>query len=140
MVQNPNSPESQPQTSPEQAFPPLEEHAGEAPDVEAQAEGREKQAEKQIESDKTDDDISRQADTGNVDNNTTEAPTGTKNDVKNVPDVADDVDVIEKAWVDRAKQIIKETKDDPKAQEDAFEQLQIEYHKKRYGRDIKASR
>ena len=56
------------------------------------------------------------------------------------PAVADDLDVIEKAWVDRAKQIIKDTRDDPRAQEEQFEQLQIEYHKKRYGRDIKAKR
>ena len=56
------------------------------------------------------------------------------------PAVADDLDVIEKAWVDRAKQIIKDTRDDPRAQEEQFEKLQIEYHKKRYGRDIKAKR
>ncbi len=56
------------------------------------------------------------------------------------PAVADDLDVIEKAWVDRAKQIIKDTRDNPRAQEEQFEQLQIEYHKKRYGRDIKAKR
>ncbi len=58
----------------------------------------------------------------------------------NTPDTADDIDVIEKAWVDRAKQVIKDHKDDPRAQEEAFEHLQVEYHKKRYGRDIKAKR
>lgn len=54
------------------------------------------------------------------------------------PDVADDVDVIEKEWVDRAKKIIAETKDDPHTQEEEFEKLQVEYHRKRYGRDIKS--
>lgn len=56
------------------------------------------------------------------------------------PAVADDVDVIEKAWVNRAKQIIKDTQDDPRRQEQEFEKLQIDYHKKRYGLDIKAKR
>jgi Txe/YoeB family toxin of Txe-Axe toxin-antitoxin module len=53
------------------------------------------------------------------------------------PDIADDVDVIEMEWVNRAKQVIKETKDDPYAQEKAMEQLQADYLAKRYGKQIK---
>lgn len=53
------------------------------------------------------------------------------------PAVADDVDVIEKEWVNRAKKVIEQTKNDPHAQEEGFERLQVEYQQKRYGRDIK---
>src|SRR5688572_22399188 len=55
------------------------------------------------------------------------------------PAVADDVDVIEMEWVNKAKQIIKDTKDDPHAQEQAVEKLQRDYLKKRYGKEIKAA-
>jgi hypothetical protein len=77
------------------------------------------------------------------DNQTNAQETGNTDagsDASAMPTVADDVDVIEKAWVNKAKQIIENTKDDPHAQEEEFEKLQIEYHKKRYGRDIKAAR
>ena len=54
------------------------------------------------------------------------------------PGAAEDVDVIEKEWVSKAKQVIARTKDDPHAQEAAFEKLQREYLKKRYGKEIKS--
>jgi len=54
------------------------------------------------------------------------------------PVTADDVDVVEKEWVDRARQIVEQTKNDPYRQEEEVEKLQIDYMKKRYGRDIKA--
>lgn len=57
----------------------------------------------------------------------------------NNPLVADDVDVIEKEWIDRAKQIVNETRDDPYAQEQKVSVLQSDYLKKRYGKDIKPS-
>lgn len=53
------------------------------------------------------------------------------------PQIADDVDVIEKEWVDAAEQIVKDTRDDPFRQEEAVENLQIDYLKKRYGKDVK---
>jgi hypothetical protein len=52
---------------------------------------------------------------------------------------ADDVDVIEKEWVEVAEQVVHDTADDPHAQEEAVENLQVDYMKKRYGRDIKKS-
>lgn len=52
------------------------------------------------------------------------------------PLVASDDDVIEKEWVDKAKKIIAETKDEPYKREQAVKQLQIEYVRKRYGREI----
>lgn len=53
------------------------------------------------------------------------------------PSVANDVDVIEKEWVDQANKIVEQTKNDPYLEEEAVEALQIDYLKKRYGRDVK---
>ncbi len=52
------------------------------------------------------------------------------------PATADDVDVIEKEWVDQAEEIIKTKANDPHAEEDAVEDLQVDYLKKRYGKDL----
>ena len=52
------------------------------------------------------------------------------------PIVAGDVDLIEKEWVDRAKKIIDQTKSDPHQREQQVNKLQIDYVKKRYGKDI----
>lgn len=52
------------------------------------------------------------------------------------PLVAGDEDVIEKEWVDRAKKIINDTKDDPHQREQQIKSLQIDYLRKRYGREI----
>lgn len=53
------------------------------------------------------------------------------------PAIADDVDVMEKEWVDRAKKIVSETKDKPHQQEKAVSRLQADYLLKRYGKQIK---
>ncbi len=55
------------------------------------------------------------------------------------PTAANDDDVIEKEWVDRAKQVILQTKDNPFAREKAIGELQRDYLMKRYGRQIGAS-
>lgn len=52
------------------------------------------------------------------------------------PAVADDADVIEKEWVDKAKDIVTKTKDDPFARGEQVGQLQKDYQKKRYGREL----
>lgn len=52
------------------------------------------------------------------------------------PAIADDVDVIEKEWVDKAEQVVEQTKDDPYAEEEAVEKLQVDYLKKRYDHDV----
>lgn len=52
------------------------------------------------------------------------------------PIVANDDDLIEKEWVDRAKKILAETKDDPYRREREVSKLQIEYIRRRYGREI----
>jgi hypothetical protein len=53
------------------------------------------------------------------------------------PSIADDVDVIEKEWVDKAKSIVDKTKDDPHVQNKEVSILKADYMKKRYGKDIK---
>lgn len=53
------------------------------------------------------------------------------------PAIADDVDIIEKEWVDQANKVIDQTKDDPFVEEEAVEALQQDYLKKRYGHDVK---
>jgi len=55
------------------------------------------------------------------------------------PLVAADEDLIEKEWVDKAKQVIAETKDDPYRREQEVKKLQIEYVQKRYGKAIGAT-
>lgn len=52
---------------------------------------------------------------------------------QDIPEVAADVDLIEREWVNQAKAAIAKTKDDPYAQEVAFEKLQTEYLKRRRG-------
>lgn len=53
------------------------------------------------------------------------------------PQIADDVDVIEKEWVDKAKKIVSATKDDPHNQEKEVSKLQATYLEKRYNKKIK---
>lgn len=57
--------------------------------------------------------------------------------VSDAPAVAADEDLIEKEWVEKAKRVVAETKNDPHAQEDAISRLQADYLQKRYGRTIK---
>lgn len=52
------------------------------------------------------------------------------------PLVAADDDLIEKEWVDRAKKIVADTKEDPYKREAAVSELQKDYQKKRYGREL----
>ena len=53
-----------------------------------------------------------------------------------LPAVAGDDDLIEKEWVDKAKKIIAETKDDPRKRELEVNRLQVDYLKKRYGKEL----
>lgn len=55
------------------------------------------------------------------------------------PATASDDDLIEKEWVDKAKKVIEETKDDPYQREQAVKELQADYLFKRYGRGAKAA-
>jgi hypothetical protein len=59
--------------------------------------------------------------------------------VGSAPLVANDDDLIEKEWVDQAKRIIVQTKDDPYKREQEVSKLQADYLRKRYGRELGAS-
>lgn len=52
--------------------------------------------------------------------------------------IADDVDVIEKIWIQKAKTIVNETKDDPRKQSAELSNMKRDYIKKRFNKDIKA--
>lgn len=53
-----------------------------------------------------------------------------------LPLVAADDDLIEKEWVDKIKRVMAETKDDPYRREQEVKKLQVDYVRKRYGREI----
>lgn len=55
------------------------------------------------------------------------------------PLVAGDEDLIEKEWVDKAKEIIDQTKDDPHARTAKVNELQRDYLQKRYGKVVGTS-
>jgi hypothetical protein len=52
---------------------------------------------------------------------------------------ADDNDLIEKEWVNRAKQIVEGNRDDPYKQSEDLTLFKADYIKKRYGKTIKVS-
>lgn len=55
------------------------------------------------------------------------------------PDLAEDVDLIEKEWVNKAKAIVNHTKDDPRRQNTELNKMKADYIKKRYNKDIQVS-
>lgn len=54
-----------------------------------------------------------------------------------LPDEASDTDLIEKEWVDKAKEIVEHTQDDPYEQQKALSAMKTDYMKKRYNRELK---
>ncbi len=52
------------------------------------------------------------------------------------PVIADDNDLIEKEWVDKAKQIVSRTQGDPHAKSNELTGLKKDYIQKRYGKTI----
>ncbi|MGV9001997.1 MAG: hypothetical protein ACOH18_03525 [Candidatus Saccharimonadaceae bacterium] len=55
------------------------------------------------------------------------------------PLVAADEDLIEKEWVDKAKEIIDQTRDDPHTRTQKVNELQRDYLQKRYGKVVGAN-
>jgi len=51
--------------------------------------------------------------------------------------VADDLDLIEPEWVDKAKEIVERTKDNPFAQSNEMNKVKADYLKKRYNKELK---
>lgn len=56
-----------------------------------------------------------------------------------LPQIADDNDLIEKEWVAKAKQIVEQTKHDPRAQNAEMSVVKAGYIKKRFNKDIKVN-
>lgn len=56
------------------------------------------------------------------------------NTSSDTPVAAADEDLIEKEWVEKAKRVVAETRNDPHAQDVAVRNLQADYLKKRYGK------
>lgn len=52
---------------------------------------------------------------------------------------ADDGDLIEKEWVNKAKSIVEKTKDDPYKQSEELKVLKSDYLQKRYNKTLKQS-
>lgn len=69
----------------------------------------------------------------------TVADDSTQGEDTGAPLVASDDDLIEKEWVDKAKKIVSETKDDPYRREAEVGKLQVEYLRKRYGKELGVS-
>lgn len=53
------------------------------------------------------------------------------------PPIADDNDLIEKEWVEKAKQIVEQTKLDPHTQNKEMSKMKADYLKKRYNKEVK---
>lgn len=53
--------------------------------------------------------------------------------------IADDTDLIEKEWVNKAKQIVEQTKYDPHLQANEMSKFKAQYQKKRYNKDTKVN-
>jgi len=54
-----------------------------------------------------------------------------------MPAIADDADLIEKEWVDKAKEIVAQTSHDPYLQNQEMNKVKADYLKKRYNKDLK---
>ena len=55
----------------------------------------------------------------------------------NNPATAKDSDSIEKEWIDRVKQTLKDTKDDPYKKEEEVKIIKMDYLEKRYNRKLR---
>lgn len=51
--------------------------------------------------------------------------------------IADDGDLIEKAWIEKAKEIVERTRLDPHIQNKEINRVKADYLKKRYNKDLK---
>lgn len=52
------------------------------------------------------------------------------------PQIADDVDLIEKEWVEKAKEIVEKTKENPYLQNKAIGEIKADYIRKRYNKEL----
>lgn len=67
------------------------------------------------------------------------APQPAADPADDTPLIADDNDLIEKEWVEKAKELVEQTKNDPHKQNEEINKFKASYIKKRYNKDIKLS-
>ena len=72
-----------------------------------------------------------------ADNPIIAAPTDDKDDAFDPHQAAQDSDHIEQEWVDKAKAVISQTRDDPYNQKNEMSKIKAEYIRKRFGKTIK---
>ena len=60
----------------------------------------------------------------------------TTNKSVHAPQIAEDIDLIEKEWVEKAKHIVAITKDNPSEQNVEISKLKSDYMKQRYNKDL----
>ncbi|HMS23408.1 MAG TPA: hypothetical protein PKB09_01220 [Candidatus Saccharibacteria bacterium] len=87
-----------------------------------------------------DDQTSATQTTDDDDDTTTEPTTSSLPSNDNNPQIADDVDLIEKEWVDKAKELVERTKSDPRQQNIALNKMKADYLKKRFNKVIKTEK
>ncbi len=54
-----------------------------------------------------------------------------------VPQIADDLDLIEKEWVEKAKAIVEQTKHDPRVQSREINRFKADYLSRRFNKELK---
>lgn len=69
----------------------------------------------------------------------TNIPVAADNTTVATPAVANDTDLIEKEWVNKAKQIVEQTREDPYSQSKELTKFKAEYMQKRYNKALKLS-
>ena len=74
-----------------------------------------------------------------VSDDSSASSTNTSNLTDDNPLIANDDDLIEKEWVEKAKQIVNRTKEDPGEQSKELSYMKSDYMKKRYNKEIKVS-
>jgi len=81
------------------------------------------------------------AKTTKQDSTTTNSPTAAPQTASDdaAPMIADDTDLIEKEWVEKAKQLVDKTKNDPYNQNKEISKFKANYIKKRYNKDVQLS-
>ncbi len=55
-----------------------------------------------------------------------------------MPQIADDIDLIEKEWVEKAKDIVNKTKDNPHVQNRELNKVKSEYIRQRFNKNLQA--
>jgi len=83
--------------------------------------------------------LNDRSNTASLKNQTGVASSSSVSSTTNSPMIADDVDLIEKEWVEKAKEIVNKTKDNPYLQNKAISEIKTDYIKKRYNKDLSKS-